>query len=293
MNQPAIVLFGTVEHPTLTLLYHYLKERGRRRVVYLSNEAFPGEPGFGHELSQDFEGGRFLFADQPPVDFDNVVSVGLDGFFVRPPDLEVYSERDQEYIQTESWAALIAIFAALSRKCPVANHILRRDDFNSRIAMLGYLHSHGVPIPEVCVSSDPEEARRFINSHDGRIWHRPVAVRELPFSELSSEDAGRLERLPLCPVHFEQRLESRLVNVVRVGPNILTEPADIEVPESLLVALQGACEGLDLHLAEISLREGKDGWVCTSLYPFLRPPLLSNPEVAEVIAEFFEGESGQ
>ena len=114
-------------------------------------------------------------------------------------------------------------------------------------------------------------------------------MRDLPFRAWSPQDDNRLDRLTLCPVHFEQCLEGELATVVRVGSNFLTEPAELELPQDLMANLAQACDGLDLHLVELGLRQTPEGgWACTSLYPFLRPRMLADKSAAEVVAEFFE-----
>jgi hypothetical protein len=285
MGSPTVVLFGTAQHATLTTLYHYLVERGQRRVVYLSNEVYPNEPGFDYELSQEFEDGRFLIENQDPVEFGDIVSVGLDGFYVHPPDLAAYSPKDQEYLQSESWAALIAIFAGLSRNCLVANHVTRREDLNSRIAMLSLLAHHGLTVPDVRVTSNPEVAREFIQRHGGKVFHRPIAVRELALNEWTAEDEERLDRIRLCPVHFEQQLSGRLVSATKIGDEIFGDKGITDLP---LEQISQACKSLDLHLAELSFRETPGGWVCTSLYPFLRSHQFAQVTRSEQIAQFFE-----
>ena len=95
-----ILLFGTVHHPVLTVLYHFLQERGRRRVVYLANEAFPNQPAFFYQfLNRDGQNGRIILEDGTNVDWDEVVSVGLDGFYVQPEGIENYPEGDREYLK--------------------------------------------------------------------------------------------------------------------------------------------------------------------------------------------------
>ena len=280
------MVFGTVHHPVLTLLYHYLLERGRRRVVYIANESFPLQPGFFYQLSQDRQNGRILLEDGAQVDWSEVVSTALDGYFVQPPGLEVYSPNDQEYLQAESWAALIALFASLARRGPVANHILNRDVVGSRLATLSYLSGHGLPIPPVCVTSDADRARHFLSGQALGVVYRPLTGRNLPFQDWDPQVHDRLDRLALCPVHLEGKVQGVPVEVMRVGERWLTTS---EVPpDEILERLDGAAEELGLHLAEAHLRRQGDQWVCMDLLPFLTPAVFANPDTADLVARFFE-----
>jgi hypothetical protein len=286
MAKSTILVFGTVHHPVLTLLYHYLLERGRRRVVYIANESFPIRPGFFYQLSQDRQNGRILLDDGGQVDWDNVVSTALDGYFVQPPGLEVYAPTDQEYLQAESWAALIALFAGLARRGPVANHILNRDVVGSRLATLSYLAGHGLEVPAVCVTSDPERARYFLAHQRQGVVYRPLTGRNLPFQDWDSGVEERLERLPLCPVHLEGKRDGVPVEVMRVGERWLTTS---EVPPTeVLEKLDKAADQLGLHLAEAHLRRQGEHWTCMDLLPFLTPALFANPDTADLVARFFE-----
>lgn len=286
MAEPTVLVFGAVHHPVLTLLYHFLQERGRRRVVYLSNEAYPFRPSFYFQLSGDGQSGRILLEDGQKVDWDDVVSTALDGYWVQPPGLEVYAPNDQEYLQAEAWAALIALFDGLARRGPVANHVLNRDVVGSRLAMLSYLAGHDLPVPPVCVTSDPDLALYFLASQPEGTVFRPVTGRNVPFQDWNEAVHVRLERLPLCPVHLEGKREGVPVQVMRVGERWLTSS---EVPPTeLLERLDSAADGLGLHLAEAQLRRAGEEWVVMDLVPFITPAVFANPDTAELVANFFE-----
>lgn len=286
MGQPAVLLFGTANHPVLTVLYHYLRERGRRRVVYLVNELFPQQPRFFHQLSRDGQNGRFLLEDGSQLDWEDIVAVGLDGYFIHPPGLEEFTERDREYLQTEAWAALIAIFEALARRTRVANHVLNREVFNSRLALLAYLARHEVPIPRLCVTSDPDAAREFTATYP--TVFRPIAGLDMPFSEWTEHSQNRLARLSLCPVHFEARLEGPPGRIMRVGDRWLA--GGEAPPEELIEALHNATDDLGLQLAEAHWRQTASGWVCMDLKAFVSPGIFADRETADMLASYFEGD---
>lgn len=283
MATPTILLFGTVHHPVLTVLYHYLQERGKRRVVFLANEAFPRQPAFFYQLSKDGQNGRLILEDETTIDWDEIVSVGLDGYFVAPEGLDAFNPTDQEYLQTESWAALIALFEGLAARAPVANHVMFRDALASRVATLAYLSANGLPVPDVCVTSDPDRASEFVDKV-GSVVYRPLSGRETPFQVLENPD--RLDRLPLCPVHFEAVVEGETTQVVRIGERWMATGQD--PPEAMFEAMQRATDGLNLHLAELSLRKRGEEWFCMDVKPFVGPGIFANEDTADILARFFE-----
>lgn len=289
MGQPTVVLFGSIHHPVLTVLYHYLQQRGRRRVVFLRNELFPQQPEFFYHLSTDASSGRFFIEDEEKVDLDDVVATGLDGFRIHPPGLENYSPADQEYLQTESWATLIALFEALALRGPVANHVMFRDVFQSRLAVLGYFRSFGLGGPPLCLTSDPDMAAAFLEKYAGRVVYRPLTGAGLPLQPWREQDRGRLERLPLCPVHFEARLDGPITRLTRVGQHWLG--AEDGPPESVLDSLSTACDDLGLNLAEVTLHQGQQ-WSVLDVLPFISQTPLARPEHADLVATFLE-EGGQ
>lgn len=284
-------MFGTVHHPVMSTLYHYLLERGRRRIVFLPNEVFPGQPGFYQQLSGDGQNGRFLLNDGSRVDWEDVVSTALDGYYVQPEGLDNYAPVDQEYLQTESWAALIALFEALGQRALVANHPLKRDTFHSRLATLAHLAQHGLPVPPVCVTSSPERTLAFAEAHPQGVLYRPILGKDLPFQPWDGPAQERLQRVQICPVHFEALVEGPASQVIRVGDEWMTQGSP--VPESLLDRLQAAMDDLHLHLAEATFFQAQSGWTCMDLKPFVGPGLFATPESADLLATFFEEGRGR
>lgn len=288
MGEPTVLFFGSSEHATLTTLFHHLKERGNRRVVYLTQELFPQQPPFELQVGPGWEHCTLHPPDEAPVEMGDLVSVVLDRYSINPPDLASYSPDDQEYIQVESWATLIALFAALSRHCLVANHVLLREHLVSRLAELSYLAQCGLPVPRTVVSSVPDHVLKFVDSCGGKAIYRPVSGMGLPFRSWSAEDAARVQELKLCPMHFEEAPGGPEAALGIVGQEVFVKPDEADVPPQVLAGCVKACQGLDLWLAEAGLRQTERGWVVTGLRGFPSSDWLGDAEFAETVSTLLE-----
>jgi len=286
VSTPTIVLFGLGSHPVLGELYQLLQSRGRRRVVFVPVESFPTGLEFSLHQADGEHDGHLLVDGEEPILFGDIVSVCLDGYYIVAGG-EGLSEEDQEYRQAESWAALVALFKSLSRSSLVANHVVDRDHFQSRLSELYLLHSYGLKVPRTLVTSHAEEARAFIQSL-GKVLYRPVMGKDHPFRELLPEDLARLDEVGLAPVHFEEAGEGTPAGCVVVGSRLLVIPDDIQLPASLTEGLLKLCQDLGLHLAEFRLRSHPDGWLVTGLHPFLTMEGLQDPEVVQATLELLE-----
>lgn len=288
VTQPTVVVFGLGSHPVLGELYERLQARGQRRVVFVPLESFPEKIRFGF-TQKDGEDGGFLSVDgDPEVDFADIVSVCLDGYAIVAGG-EGLSAEDQEYRQTESWAALVAMFRGLSRNCLVANHVVERDHFHSRLSELYLLHSYGLPVPRVLVTSNPQQAAAFVDEV-GSVLYRTVMGKDLPFREFFPEDRQRLSEVGLAPVHFEEAPEGGLVGLFRVGLELVPSPRDADIPTDLQEGFRQLCDDLGLHLAELRLRYTQDGrgWQAVGLHPFLSVEGIRDAEVVEAALTLLE-----
>jgi len=289
VGEPTVLFFGSNEHATLTTLYHHLKERGNRRVVYLAQEQFPQQPAFELQVGPGWEHCTIHPENEAPVEIADLVSVVLDRYSISPPNLETFSPDDQEYIQVESWATLIALFGALSRHCLVANHVLLREHLVSRMAELCYLASFGLAVPRTVVTSVPAHVLSFVDSCGGQAIYRPVSGMGLPFRSWTADDAARVAELKLCPMHFEEAPGGLEAALGIVGQEVFVKPDETDVPPQVLAGCVKACQGLDLWLAEAGLRQTERGWVVTGLRGFPSSDWLGDLEFAEATSALLEG----
>lgn len=286
VSTSTVVLFGLGSHPVLGELYQLLQARGRRRVVFLSLESYPTGMEFSLHQHEGQSEGYFLVDGEEPIHFRDIVSVCLDGYYVVAGGEELSAE-DQEYRQAESWAALVALFKSLSQHALVANHVVDRDHFQSRLGELYLLHSHGLPVPRTLVTSNAEQARSFAKEV-GQVLYRPVMGKDYPFRELQPEDISRLEEISLSPVHFEEKPEGTPAGCVVVGSQFIPIPQEAEIPQELQTGLAALCQELGLVLAEFRLLQGTEGWWVTGMHPFLTDEGLQDPDVVEATLELLE-----
>ena len=281
-----VLVFGLGSHPVLGALYQQLVARGRRRVLFVPLESYPSSLDFSLFQGEDGQSGSITIDGEPPVAFADIVSVCLDGYFITAGG-EGLSEEDQQYRQAESWAALVALFKSLSRRCLVANHVVERDHFHSRLSELYLLHSHGLRVPRTLVTSNAAQARAFAEQV-GAVMYRPVMGRDLPFRQLQPEDFARLDEIRLSPVHFEEAALGAPAGCILVGDNVYVNPRDAHLPDELLEGFRRVARELGLHLAELRLRYVGEGWLVTALHPFLTLEGLQDQEAFLAAAELLE-----
>lgn len=287
-GQPTVIIFGLGSHPVLGGLYDQLVRRGRRRVVYLSLESFPQDVRFTfHQMGGDVEGHIGLEGDEP-VDFEDLVSIAVDGYYI-VSEVEGLSAEDLEYRNTEAWAALRAMFGCLSNRCLVVNHLTEREHFDSRLAELSLLHSHGLPVPKVLVTNSPEEVKSFVGEV-GNVLYRPVGGIEVAFRKLEKADLERLEELRLAPVHFEAEPVGRLAGVAKVGQRLFLNPREVELPAKITESFTTLCEEQGLHFAELRLCQPSEGagWLALGMTPFLTEQGMSDPEAMDAALRVLE-----
>ena len=287
VGTPTVVVFGLGSHPVLGEIYQQLQSRGRRRVVFVPLESYPTGTTFSLHQAGGSQHGEFRLDGEEPVAFGDIVSVCLDGYYIVAGGEEL-SQEDQQYRQAESWAALVALFHCLSERCLVANHVVDRDHFHSRLSELYLLHSYALPVPRTLVTSDAASARRFIQEV-GTVIYRPVMGKDLPFQPIQPQDLERLDEVSLAPVHFEEHSEGELAGCLRVGSQTFVSPREAEVPAEIQAGFAELCEDLGLQLAEMRMRKSADGaWQATSLHPFLTLEGLSDGEVFQAALQLLE-----
>jgi hypothetical protein len=67
-------------------------------------------------------------------------------------------------------------------------------------------------VPDTLVTNDPEQVLAFQGVH-GRVIYKSISGARSIVRELAQEDLSRLERLRVCPVQFQQRIEGMDVRV--------------------------------------------------------------------------------
>jgi hypothetical protein len=284
----SVLIIGHGSHPVLGELYQQLASRGRRRVLFIPLESYPQDVRFSlHQVEGEVEGHIALDGDEP-IDFSDIVSVCVDGFQMVSA-VEGLSEEDFAYRTTESWAALKGLFQCLSSQCFIANNISFSEHFDSRLGELQLLDSYQIPVPEVLITSDPDEARAFC-SRGKDVVYRPVNGFHMPFRAMEESDLERLEEIALAPVHFEVAPTGQLAGCVLVGDHVFRNPRELEVPEELLSNFHELCRELGIRFAELRLCQSgpEEPWTALGMTPFLTEQGLADPEALEAALVMLE-----
>ncbi|MBI3926041.1 MAG: hypothetical protein HY319_10910 [Armatimonadetes bacterium] len=289
MGDPAILIYGSVENPALVLINNHLRQRGKRRVVFQVQERFPRDVGLYLGNGPTLKGSVLMPDSDEPLLLEDVVSVCLDGFYISQEGLREFTPEDLTYLQTESWAALIAMFYRLSRHCLVANHVIPRDLVASRWSELCLLSHHGLEIPRTLITSDGEALAAFAEELSGKVVCKPVTGVEPTFRRLEPSDLEQPEKLALAPVHFEEEPEGEVCRAVVIGTGVEVQPAESEPPpQAILGRCLAVCRELELHMAEVALRRTSRGWLATGLRRFLSPEILAEEATLEKVARLLE-----
>lgn len=288
-----VLFYGSPQHAILEPLYQHVRERGRRRAVFVPQERFPREVGICLGAGRSDPAGTLLPPLEKPVALDDVCGACLDFYYIDPRQLQDLDVDDIQYVQTESWAALIALFGRLALRpdCVVANHVTRRDYVSSRAACLGFLSACGLEVPRLLVTSDPAAARAFYEMCGDRTLYRPAGNSFAPLKQMAAYDLERVDAVRLAPVHFEEAPDGVCVGCTVVGKRIFVNPEGTVLPAELEKRCLDVCRKLDLHMAELSLTRVRadNRWIVTGLHPHLAPQSIEYPAVLEAAASLLEG----
>lgn len=287
MGRPTLLFFGSPENSALSLLYQHLVGDETFRVVFWPIELFPTRAGFW----MDCEGSGLLptVPGEEPILSEDLVTVCVDGVYIDDRQLTDFDPESQQYVQTESWAALIAWLYRLSESCLVANLVLERGHLIDRWSELCYLASHDLPVPEVLVSSDPDEARDFIEQAPPPVFYKRLSASSATFLEFDPARSGELDKIVHSPVHFESFPPGDLVRYVVIRKKLYpVGDLEREAPRDILDRLLEASDDLGLVLAEFALRycpaaavedEPESAWMVVGLTPFLTSTALEHPPI--------------
>lgn len=276
MGKPTVLLYGHPDHPGLQILHSELAARARQRVAFVTHDQFPTRAGLF--LDQDGEKSVLIPDGQEPIAVPDLVSVCLDGYYIDGAPLSEFPPEDVDYIQTESWATLIAFFHIVSQRSLVANHVVLRDHLSNRWSELSYLASFDLPVPRVLVTSEPDEVEAFADEVESVVF-KPVSALGAIYRELDQKAFDEIEKITTAPVHFEEGPSGEVVRCVVVGPGVITIPQDAEPPEEILANCLAACANLDLHLAEVTLRRKGDRWLASGIQGFISAEMLEEPAI--------------
>ncbi|NNE54057.1 MAG: hypothetical protein HKN30_16845 [Sulfitobacter sp.] len=213
----------------------------------------------------------------------------------------------------------VTLFTAFSDLCSgrVLNRTPGMGTNNSKPFQAQIIARAGFAIPRTLITNVPGRARKFVRDAEARgqevIFKSASAVRSI-VRAVTADDLARLDRLRICPVQFQERVEGRDVRVHVVdeqvfatritttgvdyryasrddGGSTVLEP--FTLPPDIAARAVRLAQSLNLPLAGIDLRETPTGeWVCFEVNP---SPAYSYYEantgqpISEAIARYLAG----
>ncbi|HEY4001107.1 MAG TPA: hypothetical protein VGO93_19715 [Candidatus Xenobia bacterium] len=284
-TQPVVLFYGNPWCAATEHLYQAVRGRDKCRALYLEQEHFPRRAPFlltvGQELSGDY-----VEVWGEAVAIESVRSVCINGIAVPADRFSDLNETDTNYAQTESWATLHALLASWQHHTRVVNRLSHRDALISRFAELWTLSNAGLTVPDLLVTSDPDQARAFDADHPPGVLFKSVYGQSLP-QPLGPEQRERLAGLTECPIHLEAVVPGKFCRLVAVGDDLRCAVA---IPDSVQQHFRALVHELDLHLAELHLIQADDRWTAVRLIPFVSPEgLVELPGLLEASVALLEG----
>ncbi|SLN31534.1 Ribosomal protein S6 modification protein [Roseovarius litorisediminis] len=194
----------------------------------------------------------------------------------------------------QRFSSFVTLFTVFSDLCTgrVLNRTPGMGTNNSKPFQAQIIARAGFGIPRTLITNAPERAREFVEEAgaQGRevIFKSASAVRSIVRS-VTADDLARLDRLRICPVQFQERVEGRDVRVHVVGSEVFatritttgvdyryasrdeggsTELEAFDLPSEVAKRAVALSQMLELPLAGIDLRETPSGdWVCFEVNP--------------------------
>ncbi|SFO19247.1 Glutathione synthase/RimK-type ligase, ATP-grasp superfamily [Roseovarius lutimaris] len=207
------------------------------------------------------------------------------------PELCELSRDAPARVRFGRFVTLFTVFSDLSTG-RVLNRTPGMGTNNSKPFQAQIIARCGFGIPRTLITNAPDRARAFVQEAraQGRevIFKSASAVRSIVRS-VTDEDLARLDRLRICPVQFQERVEGRDVRVHVVGDEVFatritttgvdyryasrdeggsTDLEPFDLPPEVEKRAIALSQMLDLPLAGIDLRETPGGdWVCFEVNP--------------------------
>lgn len=194
----------------------------------------------------------------------------------------------------QRFSRFVTLFTVFSDLCSgrVLNRTPGMGTNNSKPFQAQMIARAGFGIPRTLITNLPDRARAFVQDAkaQGRevIFKSASAVRSI-VRTVTADDLDRLDRLRICPVQFQERVEGRDVRVHVVGDEVFatritttgvdyryasrdeggsTDLEPFELPPEVVKRAIALSRMLDLPLAGIDLRETPEGdWVCFEVNP--------------------------
>lgn len=138
--------------------------------------------------------------------------------------------------------------------------------------------AHGFPPISTLITTSPEEARAFIDAHNGEVIFKSISWQRSRVRRINNDDLERLEQVRYCPTQFQQYIPGNDIRVHRVGGRLfateIVASADdyryvpvngertmrpFELPADLAARCLSLANALEMDICGIDLRRTPDG----------------------------------
>ena len=218
-----------------------------------------------------------------------------------------------------AWRHAVAVEDALaswSELTPalVVNRLEAMATNSSKSYQLRQISRFGFRVPETLVTTDPRAARDFWARH-GTVVYKSVSGIRSRVSRLRPGDHARLDDVAACPTQFQEFVAGRDHRVHVVATDVFASvvecdaddyryaggrPVDIRacvLPREVEDRCRTLAEALDLPVAGIDLRQGRDGeWYCFEVNPspaFAFYQDATRQPIGEAVARFLAGHAAR
>lgn len=296
--------------PDFELLSEAVADRGgRTRIVDLRD--WPGESPVTYDLDRP---GCVVGED---LDFREVsgafakVNTLFRPFLPRFADEFEADPRQAAFVTREFRGLFESLLGVLGdhgvRTCPPVDALYRHD---RKPLVLHRLRQNGLPVPDTVFTTDPDEARAFVEDHD-RVVHKPV-TQNAQVGEVSEEDLTdeRLAALASAPVAFQEYVAGEDLRTYVLDGEVLATAAlptedvsvkdqdridseRVEAPAAVRETAVRATDVAGLQFAAVDLVRRADGsHAVLEVNPapgfgFLEPGLAE--EIADGLADYLVG----
>jgi glutathione synthase/RimK-type ligase-like ATP-grasp enzyme len=140
------------------------------------------------------------------------------GIYLRPMDHRLVPEYQKSRRKKSIDATLSSFFKLmdLADSPRIINAPSPQMSNNSKPFQAMIICKAGLDIPETCITSNPEEAKKFIQKH-GEVIYKSISGSRSIVKKVTESDLFKLDKLQYCPVQFQECVSGFNVRVHVIG----------------------------------------------------------------------------
>ncbi len=287
-----ILLAGLPDEPPIARVALSLDELGIAYRMIDQRRHADLHLSFNPAGAQGILQGRLNCADEDEIALEEVTGLyqrlHADESF---PEISALPQDDPARVRFGRFVTLFMVFSDLCSG-RVLNRTPGMGTNNSKPFQARIIARAGFGIPRTLITNVPDTARQFVQNTAAQgkevVFKSASAVRSIVRS-VTADDLDRLDRLRICPVQFQERVEGQDVRVHVVGEDVFatriittgvdyryanrdedgsTDLEPFDLPQDVAARCIELSQMLNLPLAGIDLRETPNGdWVCFEVNP--------------------------